>query len=376
MKQKRQLHIVSFNVPHPPDYGGVIDIFYKLKSLSSEGIAISLHCFHYGRRRSPELERYASKVFYYPRHTGWLYALKRKPYIVAGRNHPDLLDHLLAVKAPILFEGLHSCYYMDHPRLAGYRKILRMHNVEHAYYEHLAAAGGNIFRRHFFRREARKLKNYEPVIQHADALIAISPSDRHYFEAIHPDVLWVPGFHPHETVTSLPGKGSYFLYHGNLGVAENLKAVHFLLDEVIGSLPVQFVIAGKNPPGRLLRKVTVHANVRVVANPSFQDMERLIGEAQGCILPTFQATGLKLKLLASLYSGRFCLVNSPMVADTGLEDLCIVADTADTMQKAILETAQKEFTLNDVHTRMRVLGETYANQTGARTLINKIYSEK
>ena len=29
------VHIVSFNVPYPADYGGVIDVFYKLKSLHS-----------------------------------------------------------------------------------------------------------------------------------------------------------------------------------------------------------------------------------------------------------------------------------------------------------------------------------------------------
>ena len=28
------LHIVSFNVPLPADYGGIIDVFYRLKSLA------------------------------------------------------------------------------------------------------------------------------------------------------------------------------------------------------------------------------------------------------------------------------------------------------------------------------------------------------
>ena len=29
----RRLHVVSLQVPFPPDYGGVIDIYYKLKAL-------------------------------------------------------------------------------------------------------------------------------------------------------------------------------------------------------------------------------------------------------------------------------------------------------------------------------------------------------
>ena len=29
----KEVHIVSFDVPYPPNYGGVIDVFYKIKTL-------------------------------------------------------------------------------------------------------------------------------------------------------------------------------------------------------------------------------------------------------------------------------------------------------------------------------------------------------
>ena len=48
----KHLHIVSFDVPYPPDYGGAIDVYYKLKALHEEGIKIYLHCFEYGRGES------------------------------------------------------------------------------------------------------------------------------------------------------------------------------------------------------------------------------------------------------------------------------------------------------------------------------------
>jgi len=31
------LHIISFNIPYPPDYGGVMDVFYKIKALHDLG---------------------------------------------------------------------------------------------------------------------------------------------------------------------------------------------------------------------------------------------------------------------------------------------------------------------------------------------------
>jgi len=44
----KKLHIVSFDVPYPANYGGVIDVFYKLKALHSLGIEIYFHVFEYG----------------------------------------------------------------------------------------------------------------------------------------------------------------------------------------------------------------------------------------------------------------------------------------------------------------------------------------
>ncbi|MCX6283192.1 MAG: mannosyltransferase, partial [Bacteroidetes bacterium] len=42
---EQHLHIVSFDIPYPPDYGGVIDVYYKIKTLSEAGVKIHLHCF-------------------------------------------------------------------------------------------------------------------------------------------------------------------------------------------------------------------------------------------------------------------------------------------------------------------------------------------
>jgi hypothetical protein len=45
MDPQNFLHVVAFNVPYPPDYGGIIDIYYKLKALSADGTRIILHAF-------------------------------------------------------------------------------------------------------------------------------------------------------------------------------------------------------------------------------------------------------------------------------------------------------------------------------------------
>ena len=68
MKQfSSELNVVSFSVPFPANYGGVIDVFYKLKALSKLDVKIILHCFQYDRKPSKELENICEQVYYYPR---------------------------------------------------------------------------------------------------------------------------------------------------------------------------------------------------------------------------------------------------------------------------------------------------------------------
>ena len=42
----KNIQIVSFNNPYPPNYGGVIDVFYKIKYLHRLDIEIYLHIFY------------------------------------------------------------------------------------------------------------------------------------------------------------------------------------------------------------------------------------------------------------------------------------------------------------------------------------------
>src|ERR1700759_4192489 len=105
----KYLHIVSFNVPYPPDYGGVIDVYYKIKALHDLGIKIHLHCFHYGREQSVELEEICHSVQYYERKKFYKALYSSVPYIVGSRQSGELLDNLSSDEHPVLFEGLHTC---------------------------------------------------------------------------------------------------------------------------------------------------------------------------------------------------------------------------------------------------------------------------
>jgi len=368
--QANKLHIISFDVPFPPNYGGVIDVFYKLKALHELGCEITLHCYDYGRGRQAELEKYCVKVIYYKRNMSFLKMLSHLPYIVNTRNSKSLMNNLLIDESPILFEGLHSCYFINDKRILHRYKIVRTHNIEHDYYANLAQSEKKVIKKIYFNWEAKRLKEFEQVLKHANLIAAISTNDAYHFKRNFKSVYTVSAFHPYNRVVIKDGIGNYALYHGNLAVAENNLGALFLVNEVFSKTKYRLIIAGSHPSVELINAVKKHANIELRGDISTLEINTLISNAHINVLPTFQATGIKLKLLAALFSGRHCLVNNPMVANTGLEELCVVRDSAVEMIEEIEVLQQKPLSIEMVLQRKTLLESTFSNHYNAQLLFN------
>lgn len=177
---------------------------------------------------------------------------------------------------------------------------------------------------------------------------------------------FIPAFHPYDQVDIRPGKGEFAFYHGNLGVGENNEAALFLVRKVFNDLPFQLIIAGTKPSEELKKAVKENKNVTLFSDRSPEEIREMIANAQCNILPTFQATGIKLKLLAALFGGRYCIVNSPMVVNTGMESLCIIADTAEEMKKQV-KIVMKKSDFTDQKKREEVLAD-FSNARNAEKM--------
>ena len=58
----------------------------------------------------------------------------------------------------------------------------------------------------------------------------------------------------------------------------------------------------------------------------------------------------------------------PMVANTGLEQLCVIAETAPAMKARLAELFEKEFTAADILPREKVLAERFSNRRNAEKI--------
>ena len=371
----KHLHIVCLDVPYPPDYGGVFDLFYTIKSLFEAGIKIHLHCFEYGRGKKTELETYCVEVVYYTRNTGHKGMSMSIPYMVSSRANDDLLTNLLKDDHPILLEGLQCSYFLSTGKLDDRKVILRLYNVEFRYYRQLANQTRSWLKKIHFWNESRLLKKYERSIANKCLILAVTENDVRDYKTIFDarQIAYQPVFVGWNFPLCQEGIGTFCLYHGNLSVPENEKVAVWLLEEIFSDLEIPFVIAGKNPSPLLENLAHKKQNTCLVANPSEKEMFDLIQKAQVNILPSFTTTGIKFKFLYSVFCGRHCIVNEEMIEGTKLESACHIASGADAFKSILLQLYRKPFEDEEINLRENLMHHYYNNGENAKRLIQWIW---
>ncbi|MFN0034884.1 MAG: hypothetical protein ACKVUS_07455 [Saprospiraceae bacterium] len=370
------LHVVSFDIPYPANYGGVIVIFNQIKALHAQGVKVILHCYQYGDRGpQPELAEYCHEVYYYKRSRSLFYQLSLLPFIMRTRQSSALLKRLRKDRHPILFEGMHTAGLIWHPRLRSRQKLLRMHNIEWQYYESLSqlTAATEPFEKAYYFAESIKLQRIEPkVVLHADEIITISSTDEAYYRALKANTHYIPAFHPHAAVECQLGRGEYVLFHGKLSVPDNERAAIWLIEEVFSDFDIPFVVAGMAPSDRLRELVDQHEHIRLVENPDDAQMNSLVADAQINLLVSFQSSGIKLKLINALFRGRFCIVNEHIVRGTGLAKLCYLRNSAPAIRQTIEALINAPFEQGKIAERRTVLETEFSNAQSAKKLMELI----
>ena len=111
----------------------------------------------------------------------------------------------------------------------------------------------------------------------------------------------------------------------------------------------------------------------IIPDPTGPELQDIIAKAQLHVIPSFNCTGVKLKLLNALYNGRHCVVNEEAVEGTGLKEICHIAREAEQFKQVIETLYDRPFTFLDLQFRQEKLLNQYNNQLSAQRLIARIW---
>ena len=368
--QNKPLHIISFDNPYPPDYGGVIDVFYKIKSLHALGFSIYLHCFYDERKEvSAALQAITQEVYLYKKNRNPFFLFSSVPFGIKSRFDKRMLQNIQTIKAPILFEGLQTTMLLKKMDCQ-YGKYLRLHNLESNFYAGMYRSESNLLRKVLYYFEIGKYKQYERQLEHFDHVITLSVYENDIVKTWADKVSYIPVFHGNTIPKPLSEQGEYALYHGDLRLPDNRKAAAFLID-VFRQIPdYKLIIASSN--GEAFVKSRLHnvTNIAFVTLDNETQLDALLAGAHINVMLSFQKSGTKLKLINALFKSRYCLINENMIDDTAILQLCERASTIEEFVAKV--TALKNQPYTDNERRAAVLSEVLDDTVNAQKIATLI----
>ena len=361
------LHIVTFSVPYPPNYGGAMDVWNRLKALKSLGVRIQLHCFLYGPYVPQAiLKEVAEEVHYYPRSVWPIFFAKGQPFVISSRKHNLLLNRLQGDQIPVFFEGMQTTAWVD--AIPKKKRLLRAHNVEHKYYQQLARNSGG-YRSLIFNRESQCLEEYEKRFAKTfDAVFCISSDDHEWFSRQGANSVHLPPFHGFSQVEIEYGRGEYLLYQGDLSIEINQRAVLELIRMIPEGVSMPLVVAGRSGDQGFESKISSFPNIKREADVSQDAMLQLIRHAQVILVHSLHEEGMKMKLFPALFRGRFVAANQLSATKSGLDN-AIQFYNAENFTSLLTQLVRTSFNETDLKERQRILSQLPDDATNARQII-------
>lgn len=358
MNTTKTIHIVSFDNPYPPVYGGVIDVFYKIKAFYEIGIKIILHCYvNEIPNQYSELESLVHKIYFYKREKSFFYLFSVFPFSVRSRNNHELLTNLSFDNNPIFFEGLQSTFVLNFAKFEKRKLFLRLHNLEDKYYGGLSTSETNFFKKLIFALESKKYTYYQKIIKCFDTVFTLSQFETQFVNNTYNNAMYIPVFHGNNKVNDISKFGKYAFYNGDLRVSDNLKAVFFFID-VFKEIPNYNLVVATSDLNILL-KFKFPKNVILEKILNQEHLDELTKNAHINVMASFQKSGTKLKVVNALFKSRFCVINSNMIDDLELNSLCELAES------------KSEFI--DVISKLKTI--PYQNNEERKNILNKVLND-
>jgi glycosyltransferase involved in cell wall biosynthesis len=300
----------------------------------------------------------------------------------ALRGIPPLVDRFAGHEAAlqqILNNQHYDLIWVEHFWAATYapllkqhasKLVLNLHNIEHAYYDSLAATSP-LHHRPLFQHFAKNARGYEAqLLPHFHLLLTTSEQDKARIE--HPQIHVLPNTIPWHDLPAQPRSES-IVFTGNFAYTPNQQALHWFLENCWADLL-------KQKPNLRLRLVGKEIQYAHSSHPNIDyigpvpDAIEEIAKSRLAIVPLLSGSGTRLKILEAWAAGT--PVVSTSLGAEGLEATpgqhLIIANSHHSFTKSVLELFDNEVGSSRITQAARILYETTYTWQSARKILSEL----
>ena len=317
MTKKLRLVVVAHDFPYPPNHGGRVDIWNRILALKKMGIPVFLIAWSKEEIKEEALEvisQYVDDYMVFTLNTSPLIVLDpiNPSFVVARRIEVSLYKKLLdkvQVFQPtcVLLDGIAGGILAK--KISEYFYIplsYRSHNVEYEYAKALYKAEKkmvykvarwlNIYKTFFYENRIRSL---------SQSIFEVSICDKQHWRNSSNVYLLNPiidNSTVYSSNTSDDEKDIDILFVGNLSTPNNIYGINWMIENVVPYLEnVYMVFAGSNPSTELI-DLCKQNEINIIANPVTTG--DLFNRAKVLINPIWHGSGINIKMIEMLYTGR------------------------------------------------------------------------
>lgn len=337
--------VVSPDFPFPPNHGGRVDIWARLKIFVQMGYIVDLAV-------TTKVEPSKDDIDQVKRLVRNLWIVKRKFYpwnLLSGRpfqcaSRASLMKIELTDSYDVVWlEGEYVEPILRNPQLKAKRIFLRLHNDEHGYFKQLSMSTSNVVKKFFYLTEAIRIKRVtKRLFELSDKLLYISIDEMSLLARNNQGnkAIFLPAPLSKERFDT-PRLGEKVIFVGSLFMPNNRDAIMWFLKEVhpLITFPDYHLMICGNSRGESLGwlyKMTNHyKNVTIYDTPA--DLEPLYSQSRIFVNPMRFGGGVKLKTLEAIQNGLAVVSTSKGAEGTGLipGEHYLLADQAEEFARLI-----------------------------------------